>query len=55
MPVVCGPGGDVLAEAGLDVDKGAPEGRWCDPVVREPFIAALGRGSVGAGEPATSG
>jgi len=22
-----------------DADKRAPEDRWCDPVMREPFIA----------------
>jgi hypothetical protein len=49
MPVACGPGDDVVAGADPDADKRALERRWCDPVVREPFIAALGRGSVDAG------
>jgi hypothetical protein len=54
MPVACGPGDDVAAGADPDADKGALEARWCDPVVREPFIAALGRGAVDATGPATS-
>jgi hypothetical protein len=33
----------------------ALEDRWCDPLVREPFIAALGRGTMHAGGPTESG
>jgi hypothetical protein len=47
MPVACGPGGDAPAGADPDADKRALEGRYCDPVAREPFIAALGCGSHG--------
>jgi hypothetical protein len=55
MPLACGPGEDVAAGADPDADKRALEARWCDPAVREPFIAALASGAADAGEPATSG
>jgi hypothetical protein len=41
MPLACGPGEDVPADAHPDSDKQALERRHCDPTVREPFIAAL--------------
>jgi riboflavin synthase alpha subunit len=41
LPLGCGPGDDILAGDDPDTDKQALEARYCDPVVREPFIAAL--------------
>ena len=41
MPVACGPGIDRPAGTDPDADKRALETAYCDPVVREPFIAAL--------------
>lgn len=41
MQLSCGPGIDFPAGADADADKRALEARYCDPVVREPFIAAL--------------
>jgi hypothetical protein len=41
MPLACGPGTDHVVSASADADKRALEEAWCDPVVREPFIAAL--------------
>jgi hypothetical protein len=43
MPVTCGPGTDHVAGADPDADKHALEAAYCDPQVREPFIAALTR------------
>ncbi|SEL69550.1 hypothetical protein [Streptacidiphilus jiangxiensis] len=46
MPLACGPGTDHVVDAGgdADADKRALEREWCDPAVREPFIAALPEG-----------
>jgi hypothetical protein len=41
MPLACGPGTDHPAGRDPDGDKRVLESRYCDPVVREPFIAAL--------------
>jgi hypothetical protein len=41
MPLACGPGRDYPAGEDPDADKRALEREHCDPVVREPFIAAL--------------
>ncbi len=41
MPLACGPGEDIPANAHPDSDKQALERRHCDPAIREPFIAAL--------------
>jgi riboflavin synthase alpha subunit len=41
LPLACGPGDDVPAGDDPDADKRALEARHCDPIVREPFIAAL--------------
>ncbi len=46
LPVACGPGKDVLAGDDPDADKRALEARYCDPVVRESFIAALAAASA---------
>lgn len=43
MPLACGPGEDIPADAHPDSDKQALEHRHCNPVIREPFIAALAR------------
>ena len=39
--VACGPGTDHVAGPDPDADKRALEAAYCDPAVREPFIAAL--------------
>lgn len=41
MPVVCGPGADHPAGPDPDADKRVLEKTYCDPRIREPFIAAL--------------
>jgi hypothetical protein len=41
LPLACGPGQDHLAGADPDFEKRALEHQNCNPVVREPFIAAL--------------
>lgn len=41
MTLACGEGQDFPAGENPDSDKAALEGRYCDPRVREPFIAAL--------------
>jgi hypothetical protein len=41
LPLACGPGEDVAAGDNPDSDKRALEARYCDPTVRDPFIAAL--------------
>ncbi len=41
MPLACGDGGDFPAGEDPDADKRALEARFCDPAVREPFIATL--------------
>ncbi len=41
MPLACGDGPDFPAGDDPDADKCALEARFCDPAVREPFIAAL--------------
>jgi hypothetical protein len=46
LPLACGPGDDVPAGDDPDADKRALEARYCDPVVREPFIAALSAAST---------
>jgi hypothetical protein len=41
MPLACGPGQDLPAGQHPDQEKRALEARYCDPAIREPFIAAL--------------
>ena len=41
LPLACSQGEDYEAGAHPDADKLALEERYCDPVAREPFIAAL--------------
>jgi hypothetical protein len=41
MCLACGDGQDFPAGDDPDADKAALEARYCDPLVREPFIAAL--------------
>jgi len=41
LPLACGPGEDFAAGDNPDSDKRALEARYCNPAVREPFIAAL--------------
>jgi riboflavin synthase len=41
LPVVCGPGDDIVAGDDPDADKRMLEDRYCDPAVREPFVVAL--------------
>lgn len=43
LPLACGPGEDYLAGDDPDMEKRALEEQYCDPTVREPFIAALTR------------
>jgi hypothetical protein len=45
MPLACGDGDDHPAGADPDAVKRRLEADHCDPAVREPFIAALGRGA----------
>lgn len=45
MPLSCGPGPDHPAGADPDGEKQGLEAENCDPTIREPFIAALGRSS----------
>jgi hypothetical protein len=41
LSLACGPGRDYPAGEDPDVEKRALERQYCDPAVREPFIAAL--------------
>ncbi len=41
LPLACGPGRDYPAGEDPDAEKRALEIKYCDPAVREPFIAAL--------------
>jgi hypothetical protein len=41
MPLACGEGQDFPAGDDPDADKARLEARYCDPALREPFIAAL--------------
>ncbi len=41
LPLACGPGHDYPAGMDPDAEKTALEEQHCDPVLREPFIAAL--------------
>lgn len=43
LPLACGPGQDYPAREEPDAEKRTLEERYCDPAVREPFIAALAR------------
>jgi hypothetical protein len=42
MALACGPGRDYPAGEDPDLEKRALEAEYCDPAVREPFIASLG-------------
>jgi len=46
MPLACGSGQDYPAGSDPDGEKRALEAEHCDPVVREPFIAALAQSNV---------
>jgi hypothetical protein len=50
MPLACGSGQDFPAGKDPDADKAALEAQYCDPQVREPFIAALA-GAAAANHP----
>jgi hypothetical protein len=41
MPLACGPGEDCPVSGDCDAEKAELEARYCNPAVREPFIAAL--------------
>ncbi len=41
LPLACGDGRDYPAGEDPDAEKRALERQYCDPAVREPFIAAL--------------
>jgi hypothetical protein len=41
MGLACGDGQDFPAGDDPDADKAGLEASYCDPLVREPFIAAL--------------
>lgn len=41
LPLACGPGTDIRAGEDPDQDKRGLEQQHCDPLIREPFIAAL--------------
>ena len=45
LPLACGSGEDVAAGDNPDSDKRALEARYCNPAVRESFIAALAAAS----------
>lgn len=45
LPLACGPGSDYPAGDNPDTEKRELEAQHCDPTAREPFIAALARGS----------
>jgi hypothetical protein len=47
MPLACGDGVDYPAGTRPDREKADLEARFCDPALREPFIAALA-GSSGS-------
>jgi hypothetical protein len=51
LPLACGPGRDYPAGENPDAEKRALESQHCDPVIREPFIAAL---TLSHAEPARS-
>jgi hypothetical protein len=44
MELQCGEGDDHPVMGDPDIEKRALETRFCDPTIREPFIAALSRG-----------
>jgi len=48
MPLACGDGRDFSAGEDPDANKAALEASYCDPRVREPFIAALALASAQA-------
>gem|GEM_PF-2344690 len=41
LPLACGPGDDYPSTGDPDTEKGRLEAEFCDPALREPFIAAL--------------
>lgn len=41
LPLACGSGEDYLVGNDPDMEKRALEEKYCDPTVREPFIAAV--------------
>lgn len=41
LPLACGPGTDYPSAGDPDVEKRRLEAKFCDPALREPFIAAL--------------
>src|SRR4051812_3530872 len=43
MTLACGPGDDYLAGDDVLGSKALLVERWCDPTLREPFIASLAR------------
>ena len=45
LPLACGSGRDYPSDGNPDAEKRILEERYCDPDVREPFIAALAAGS----------
>jgi hypothetical protein len=45
LPLACGPGRDHPAGEDPDAEKRALERKYCDPIVREPFIVALASAS----------
>ena len=48
MALACGDGEDHPVTGDRDAEKRELEARHCDPAVREPFIAALGRATLAA-------
>jgi hypothetical protein len=49
MPLACEPGEDHVAGPDPDAEKRALEDRFCDPAVREPYIASLAAKPLGGG------
>ena len=49
MRLACGDGLDFRAGDDPDADKAALEASYCDPLLREPFIAALTLAAQSAG------
>jgi hypothetical protein len=41
LPLACGPGTDYPSEGDADAEKRRLEARFCDPLLREEYIAAL--------------
>jgi hypothetical protein len=41
LPLACGPGDDYPSTGDPDMEKRQLEAEFCDPALREPFIAAL--------------